>query len=345
MARRVALSLSRLLPLLPLLLLPACTPPPVSDDLTVEFTAGDAVVVTAETTFTLKPQNEQAAARVAGARSAAETETDPWAVRFASLTPESDRVTFQHDHGTLERVTRSVRIPSRDLQHIFSDAHITVSVLQGEGWRELELYPGTSVRASREEVRHFDKNLTEWSTLVAKYYGSVDLLYHYMDQNPGRAQDLFTALLERRDDVTPPLLLEIEEPLVEDVRSAMEAVATRMDEDQGRADTFAEEADLIFNPFPARLTVKVPKEVLSTTGFTKELIVEPVNLFDAITGLEGRWISPDPLAALLRDQEPLPPQLARQERKSTSAVQPSQVAESIRGQLARPKTYVVRWRD
>jgi hypothetical protein len=342
MARRVAL----LLLLLPLLFLPACTPPPVSDEVTVEFTAGDAVVVTAETTFTLKPQNEQARTRVESARSAAETETDPWAVRFASLTPESDRVTFQHDHGTLERVTRSVRIPSRDLQHVFSDAHITVNVLQGEGWRELEFYPGTSVRATREQQRHFDENLVEWSALVARYYGSVDLLYHYMDQNPARAQDLFRALLEQRDEAVPgPVLLEIEEPLVEDVRSAMEAVATRMDEDQGRADTFAEEADLIFNPFPARLTIKMPKEVLSMTGFSKELTIEPVNLFDAITGLEGRWISPDPLAALLRDQEPSPPQLARQERQSTSSVQPSQVAEAIRGQLARPKTYVVRWRD
>jgi hypothetical protein len=345
MARRVA---AVLVLLSPLLLLPACAPQPVSDELTVEFTNGDAVVVTAETTFTLKPANDQVAARVESARSAAQTETDPWAVRFGALTPESERETFQRDHGTLERVTRSVRIPSRDLQHVFSDAHITVNVLQGEGWRELEFYPGTSIRASREQVRHFDENLTAWSAVVAKYFMSVDLLYHYMDQNPARAQDLFRALLEERDAVyeaSPPVILEIEEPLVEDVRSAMEVVATRMDEDQGHADTFAEEADLIFNPFPARLTVKVPKEVLSTTGFGKDLTVEPVNLFDAITGMEGRWISPDPLSQLLRDEKPSPPQLARQDRKSKGNVQASEVADAIREQLARPKTYVVRWRD
>lgn len=345
MARRVA---AVLVLLSPLLLLPSCTQPSVSDDLTVEFTSGDAVVVTAETTFTLKPANEQAASRVESARSAAQTNTDPWAVRFGALTPELSRETFQRDHGTLERVTRSVRIPLRDLQHVFSDAHITVNVLDGEGWRELEFYPGASIRASREQVRDFEENLTAWSALVAKYFLAVDLLYRYMDQNPARAQDLFRALLEEHDalyEASPPLLLEIEEPLVEDVRSAMEAVATRMDEDQGQAATFAEEADLIFNPFPARLTVKVPKEVLSTTGFGKDLVVEPVNLFDAITGLEGRWISPDPLSQLLRDEKPSPPALARQDRKSKSNVQASQVADAIREQLARPKTYVVRWRD
>ncbi|HKR67078.1 MAG TPA: hypothetical protein VJZ00_25350, partial [Thermoanaerobaculia bacterium] len=105
--------------------------------------------------------------------------------------------------------------------------------------------------------------------------------------------------------------------------------------------------DLVFNPFPAKVTVSVPGDVIAIEGFksSKELVIEPVNLYASIAGLEGKWISPDPLAAALREQIPTAEELASMPRRSTAFVPASNVADAIREQLVRPKSYVIRWRD
>ena len=128
----------------------------------------------------------------------------------------------------------------------------------------------------------------------------------------------------------------------------MEDIFERMNDQEGRNASFADEADLIFNPFPARVTLRLPGEVLSTEGFAKKekeaLVIEPVNLYAAIAGLEGQWISPDPLAALLREEPPAVEEIAALPRHSQKVVSSSEVARAITSQLTRPKTYRVRWR-
>ena len=121
-----------------------------------------------------------------------------------------------------------------------------------------------------------------------------------------------------------------------------------MDQRNDRAESFAEAADLIFNPFPARMVVRVPGDVVSVEGFEKSkdaFVIEPIDLFKAIAGLEGRWITPDPLAALLKDESPAPEQMALVPRKAETPKSASEVASALRAQLARPRNYVVRWRD
>jgi hypothetical protein len=108
--------------------------------------------------------------------------------------------------------------------------------------------------------------------------------------------------------------------------------------------------DLIFNPFPARVTIRVPGDVLASEGFRKsgksgDLVIEPIDLFAAIGELEGKWISPDPLVALLRDERPAPEDVAKLPRKSEAVVSGGEVARAIRDQLQRPRTYSVRWRS
>jgi hypothetical protein len=330
--------------------LAACTRPPVLDEVTIEPSKeDDTVVITVASTFTLKPANEQARERVEAARTAALSTTDAWSIRFARLTPVEDHVTYSKSGGALERVTRSARIASDDLQQLFSDANITVDVLHGEGWRELTFYPGASGRATREQRQHFEGELTQWSGSVARYFTAIDHVYAYLREHPQRDRYVFAALLnEKGADGSDPLVLEAEQPLVDAVSVAMEEIAERMDEQEGRAATFAEEADLVFNPFPARITVRAPRDVLSSEGFTTKegaLLIEPVDLFGAIAALEGEWISPDPLAALLLDQTPTAAELAKLPRRSQSLVSGSEVARAIREQLTRPKTYRVRWRD
>ena len=325
----------------------ACARPPVQDEVTIEFPAeGDAVLVTAETKFELNPRNNDIRKRVDTAREAAVSGTDAWSVRFGRLTPETERVTFQRQRGALETVTRFVRIPSDDLPRVFSDAAITINVMRGDGWRELAMYPGTSSRATREQQKRFDEALSAWSADVARYFTAVRHLYTYLDEQPGRAKYAFGAILSNEEAQAG--VTEDEAPLVEAVIDAMVKIADRMDQQDARAESFAESADLMFNPFPARMTIRVPGEVLAVEGFEKaekELVIEPVDLFKAVAALEGRWISPDPLAALLRDEAAKADEIAELPRHAVPVTSSSDVTAALREKLARPRAYVVRWRD
>ena len=316
---------------LALAFLAACGRPPVTDEVTVRFFDDPPEVqITAETRFDLESRSR----RVESARNAALTGTDPWSVRFARLAPELDQITFERQSGALARVVHVVRIPADDLPRVFSDTAITATLTYRDGVHELILYPGTSSRATREQQRHFEEQLGSWSKDVARYFTAIDHLYDYIDDNPHRAEAIFAALINNKETE----VLEEEQPFLEAVLNAMERIAARMDESEDDAVSFAEEADLIYNPFPAKMTFKAPGE--------KELVIEPVDLFAAIAALEGKWISPDPLAALLKDDEQMPAaaELAKMPRKSASVVDASEIARAIREQLARPKTYSLRWR-
>jgi hypothetical protein len=309
-----------------LLLAAACTRRP-ADELTVELSRDDDhVVVTAQTALDSD-----------AARDAAMAGTDPWAVRFARVSSELERTTFQKTRGTLDRVTRSVRIPRRDLQQVFADTSVTVQVVSGEGWNELTFYPGTSTRASREQQRHFHDALATWSVDVARYYDAVHRLYTYMDSNPDRALALYEAILTPAGE-EPPALFEEEQPYVDQLLRTMDDLVGRMDEEEGNFATLADEADLIFNPFPARITVHVP-------GDEKPLVIEPIDLLESIKSLEGRWISPDPLVAFLREENLSAEQLARQTRRATFNVTAADIESALRAQLTKPRTLSVRWRD
>lgn len=315
---------------LALLLLAACARPPVRDEVTVQFfEEGSEIAVTAVTSF----DHGSMSRRVEAARTAALAGLDPWSVRFARLSPQSEEVTFTKHRGELERVTRSIRIPADDLQRIFSDTSVTVSLIDGEGWRELTFYPGSSSRASREQTAHFESQLNTWSNDVARYFTAIDHLYDYLDENPHRAKFVFAALVNEQDAA----VLEDEEPLVTAVVAAMETIAERMDAAETESMSFAEEADLIYNPFPARLTVRVPRE--------KDLVIEPVDLFKAIAALEGKWVTPDPLAALLKEESPTAEQLAALPRQSRTVINGGEIAGAIREQLAQPRSYSIRWAE
>src|SRR5687767_14101779 len=322
--------MTRKLAVAALLVLAACGRPPVRDEVTVQFHDDrEEITVTAETWFDRGSDNQ----RVEAARAAALQGLDPWSVRFARLDPQYEEITFARRQGELERVTRRIRIPADDLQRLFSDTNITLNLIRGQGWRELSLYPGSSSRASREQIRHFEEELDTWSKEVARYFVAIDHLYDYLDENPHRSKFVFAALVNEKDAA----VLEDEEPLLQAVIESMERIAERMDADEESAFTFAEEADLIYKPFPARMVIKVPNE--------KDLVIERIDLFATIAALEGKWVSPDPLAALLKEESPTGEQLAGMPRKSTSVINASHIETAIREQLAQPRTYSVRWLD
>ena len=85
--------------------------------------------------------------------------------------------------------------------------------------------------------------------------------------------------------------------------------------------------------------------MISSEGFTDQLVIEPADLLTSITKQEGRWISPDPLAQLLRSEPPTAEQLAAMPRHAESVVNASEIATAIRAELTRPKMDSVRWRS
>lgn len=335
---------------LALLVLSCSCAPPVKDELTLDFADGDGtVIVTAETTFDLAPRDRASRQRVDAAQEAAESETDAWSTRFARLEPEAERITFDRRRGVLERATRSIRIDSADLQQVFADANVTVSLVRADGVTELALYPGSGGRATREQREHFDAALAEWSAAAADYVAAVDHLYSAMASDPDRAKYLFAAILrEPAIDGSDPVVLEEEQPLVDGVLAAMERIAALMDEQEESASALAEEADLVANPFEARVVVRLPSAAEDVEGFTRDgdrtLVIEPVDLLATVRSLEGQWLSPDPLAALLRDEPPTAESLAALPRRVTPA-RAGEIEEGIRERLARPSRFVVRWRD
>ncbi|MFL6248645.1 MAG: hypothetical protein ACJ74H_21660 [Thermoanaerobaculia bacterium] len=341
--------LRRFTPVVVALLFVACAQPPVDDEVTVAIEKNDRALITAQTTFNDADIKSEARLRILEAgRFAALHGNDPWSARFGRVTAEDEETTVQKHLGELDRVTRSVRIPVSQLQQVFSDTNITVNVLDGEGWRELSFIPGGSIRATREQRKHFEDALQTWSAAAQRYFAAVHLLYTYLHFNKQRAPGIFANLMSDspRADAPAFVLTEEEELLVNHVTAAMEEVATMMDqEEEGGGTTFAEEADLIYNPFPARMTVRVPGDIVSRDGFGKELVIEPIDLYDVITSLEGKWISPDPLAELLRERRITSADMARQEFRSTNIVQASEIADAIREKMERPKMYVVRWRE
>jgi hypothetical protein len=333
------------------LLATACVQPPIRDDLTIEFSnEAESVTVRADTWFDLKGTDRATDARLVVAREAVIAGTDAWSARFARVRAESDSVMYQRNRGTLERASRTAVIAPEELQTLLADSNITVNVLRGDGWRELSLYPGSSSRASREQQRRIDDELAGWSAAVARYLTAIHRMYTYLDERPARSEVLFAALLnEKGVDGIAPAIPESEQAFVEAVAIEMERIADRLSEREGRAATLHEELDLVFNPFPARITILVPGEVVAREGFDqgndRSGVIERVELFEAIAALEGRWVSPDPVAALLQEQSPGARELAAVPRKSTAVVTARQVAEVLRGTLERRRPYTLRWRD
>lgn len=334
-----------------LLFAAACVKPPIREELSIELSREtDAVVVTAETTFDLESRAPVVRERVDAARAAVEAGTDPWATRFARVSPEADRLALDRSRGVLERVTRSARIAPEELQQIFADTNITVTVVRGDGWRELAFYSGTSNRGSREQHRRFEEELERWSRSVAIYFQALQRLYAYLDEQPQRARWVFAALLnEKNFDGPGPVVLEDEQPLIEDTVEAMAAIATGMERQMTQAPTLGEQADLLFNPFPARITVRLPGEAVALHGFAAQgdsvAVIEPIDLLAIVSELEGRWVDPDPLAVLLREESPTPDALAAKRRRASPVTSSTEIAAAVRERLVRPRTFVVRWRE
>jgi hypothetical protein len=281
-------------------------------------------------------------------RKAILADRDEWSVRFASAQPDAERVIFDRNAGQLESVERSATVPVENLQKFFFDTPISVAVTRGDGWAELTLYAGTSTRATRQQHERVEKTLTTYSERAARYFESIRSMYKYLDAKPQRATALFTALFtDDKEKTTPPEISNRESSMVEYVRQNIDALA---EANQGGADD--REFDLVFNPFPADIRVNLPTEPLAVEGFVRlkerTLVVKTVGAVEAVSMLEGRWITPDPLALLFKsDDNPNAAEMAAafatMPRHAEPVVSATEVAQAMIEKMRPAPRYRVRW--
>jgi hypothetical protein len=313
--------------------------------LTLTFNdAGDRVTI--ESSTTLPPLKEaKDRARVEHLRDEFLAGRDEWALRFVNAAPERDRVVFDRTGGELTEVTRSATIDADDLQKFFYDLPITAKVTRDNGVVELAIYPGTSNRATREEREAFEKQMNDGAAAARRYINAMRVLYEYLDEHPQRAHDTFDALFRDEKDPRPVVATEREMALVTAVREAMDHLLDLNWSDAAR------EADVVANPFPAEIFVRTPGEPTLVEGFARDehgvYYIRPKMLFEAVASLEGRWISPDPIALALRSpelkEEEMIDLLAKSRRHAEPVVGFQEVLAGITAQLKPAERYRVRF--
>jgi len=313
--------------------------------LTLTFNdAGDRVTIESSTTLpALKDAKNRTA--VQQLRDALLGGTDEWALRFQHAAPERDRVSYDRTAGDLTEVTRSATIDADDLQKFFYDLPITTKVLRGDGWVELGIYPGTSNRATRDEREDFEKRMGKGARAARRYIDAMRMLYAHLDEHPRRARDVFDALFRDSDDPRLIVATEHEMALIKQVREAMDAL---LDVDWNSANR---EADDVENPFPAEIVVRTPAKPTLLEGFgydERGAFIHPKSLLEAVAGLEGRWIYPDPIAVALRSPdmktEDLVDLFAKSGRHAEAVVGLQEVAAGLTEQLRPADHYRVRFR-
>jgi hypothetical protein len=172
-------------------------------------------------------------------------------------------------------------------------------------------------------------------------------MYGYMNENPRRAKEIFGALFRDEDDGQPLLITAEEHDLVLNLRRALNEITEDDSTEQLEA-----EADIVYNPLPARIVVHVPGEPLVVEGFAagkdRELVAEPPSLLEAVASLEGRWVTPDPLAFSTRPEAGNDPEseaaiIAAMPRRTSAVVGTIEVGEAIVQKLRPAPRYRVRW--
>jgi len=327
------------------LLAMACDPIP-RHKLTLSFNdAGDRVTIEAETTLpALKEAKDRT--RVEQLRDALIAGNDEWSLRFQHAAGEHERVIYERTRGELESVQRITTIDTDDLQKFFYDLPITAKVTRGNGWAELAIYPGTSTRASRQDREDYDKKMAKGAEAARRYINAVRVLYEYLDEHEQRAVYVFGELYRDDDDPSPPEVTKLEAELAKEVRDCIEQVL-KID----LSGDLVREADLVSNPFPADVVVRTPGEPLVVEGFTREengLLIKPKMLLEVITSLEGRWISPDPMAFALNapggsTAMDLAGLISVKKRRAAPVVGSDEVLAELREQLKPAERYRVRF--
>jgi hypothetical protein len=326
-----------------LLLLVSCFDPPVKESVRLRFFPNGAVAVTNTVELDLLKDGESNPAlerRMADLRRDLLDGVDPWARRFDAVGPASERLSWEKRLGTLATARRSALLAEpRSLGDLFADTALSVTYEVGEdGTAELVIVPGVPSQATRRQRKDVEQMLDEWSEKIAEYLAATGDLYRWLDDNPGRARACFQALLGDAIEEGSPSGEELspqEQQRVKRVEDAMEEVLVVLVIPGGEDRSLDELSHLVYDPFPAPLTVQLPSDPLEVEGFEassgedKVWIVDSPGLWSALQSLKDQWITPNPVLLYVAHRGPEAERLDLDELVET----PRQVIEPLPNSL------------
>lgn len=286
----------------------SCFEPPVREGLLLRFLPNGAVVATSKVEISADhdTKNPALARRLAETRRALLEGSDVWGARFAATNPAAERFGWEKRLGDLRAATRSAVITEPEgLEALFGDTSVGAAyrIDADRGMAELTLAPGPAARATRRQREEMRETLATWSAALAEYLEAAGDLYAHLERQPERARTCFGLLFDEVMDEEE--LKTLDEPTDDEV-----VILERLDEAMRqvtdvllvpeRAEYSPDEiSHLVYDPFPARLTVKLPGPPLEMEGFQANtggtLSVAGLGLWDSLRALEGRWLSPDPV--------------------------------------------------
>lgn len=352
----------RALPLLATLVLASCFESPIRESLELRFFSDGNVRVTStvelSSTSGMK-ENPALVRRVTEAQRQILAGEDPWTPRFTALNPLAERFSWEKVDGeVLHGVHGAFARNPEDLPSFFADTSLRVSYQVREGTAELVIVPGAAGRATRQQRRALDQFLGSWTAAVAEYMAEVRGLYEYLEERPERAAACLGTLYaerlreEEREDVPAPTREEAER--LERISDALGKVASVLVVPEKEEYSLDEVSRLVYDPFPARLTVRLPGEALEIEGFAAgdktTLTAYGPSLWQALWGLEGRWISPDPLRLYFaadgreRQQPVALGEILRQPRSAGLPPSAREVQDAIESRLQPAPVYRAVWR-
>jgi hypothetical protein len=290
-----------------------CFEPPVLETLDLRFLRDGSFVLTSTVEVSDSRENPLLVRRLARVRQELEEGSDAWGRRFAALEPVAERFAWEKQFGEVRRGTRAALAGgSEGLGAFFGDTSLDVSYEVRDGIAELAITPGPPARASRRQREEVERTVETWSGHVATYLKETGALWAWLDDHPDRARACLGALY---DDLLSEEAREALEPLAEEereridrVRAAMQHVMDVLLVPEGEDHSPDELSHLVYDPFPARLTVRLPGPPLEAPeGFTVEdqkLVAVGPGLWEALRSLEGRWLAPDPVLLYVESAKP-----------------------------------------
>lgn len=298
-----------------LLGLAACFDPPVRESVRLRFLADGVAIVTGAVEINPLAQGEKNPAldrRLSDLRRDLLAGLDPWAQRFEAIDPAAERFTWEKHLGLLTGAKRSAVLdePAK-LRSVFADTALAVTYeVRQDGVAELTIVPGAPSQATRKQRKDLERILDAWSADVAEYLAATADLYDWLEDNPTRAevcmQALFGDVLAEEEDAPPEEETEQElsaeeQKRVDRVQEAMTKVLDVLLIPKGQDRSIDELSHLVYDPFPAPLSIQLPDEPLEVEGFEasgsedRVWSVDTPGLWAALRSLEERWVAPDPV--------------------------------------------------
>lgn len=231
---------------------------------------------------------------------------DSWSREVARLEPARERIASEREAGRLVLAERSVDlVDPRDLAPVFAASGVDYAFGVVGGTATLTLRPGSSRRATGRDRAAYQASIGPWLQAAGAYVAALRALYGYLEVEPSRARACLGPLVADvlDDDVKEslPELREEEQSLVDAVNEAMNALASvfRAQEASDEGYSLDEISNLVHDPFPAPLTIRLPRAPLEVTGFEAgeggTLVVGGTSLWSAWLAVAAKVVEPDPL--------------------------------------------------